>query len=145
MNYEHNLPTINICFLESKNLGISFAALLSRLCIHSMFSHICNALFQIINSQNINSPSGAICRVFDNFLRLIRIMKFSRINTLYLLMFLRKNNCVVISLELLTVMNKNLNGNTAGSFQIVLKISSRKSLENFPYLLTIVPSSRNAP
>ena len=59
-------------------------------------------------------------------------------------MFLRTNNCAVISLELLTVMNINLNGNTAGSFPIVSKISSSKSSENFPYVLTIVPSSRNA-
>ena len=102
-------------------------------------------VLRIINSQNINSPSGAICKVFDNFfLRLIRIMKFSRINTLYLFMFLRTNNCAVISLELLTVMNINLNGNTASSFPIVSKISSSKSLENSLYLLRIVPSSRNA-
>ena len=86
-----------------------------------------------------------MCIVFDNFfLRLIRIMKFSRINTLYLFMFLRTNNCAVISLELLTAMNINLNGNTAGSFSIVSKISSSKSSENLPYVLTIVPSSRNA-
>ena len=85
-----------------------------------------------------------MCIIFDNFfLRLIRIMKFSRINTLYLFMFLRTNNCAVISLELLTAMNINLNGNTAGSFSIVSKISSSKSSENLPYVLTIVPSSRN--
>ena len=96
-------------------------------------------------SQNINSPSGAICTVFDNFfLRLIRIMKFSEINTLYLFIFLRTNNCAVISLELLTVMNINLNGNTGGSFPIVSNIYSRKSSENFPYVLTIFPSSCNA-
>ena len=59
-------------------------------------------------------------------------------------MFLRTNNCAVISLELLTAMNINLNGNTAGSFSIVSKISSSKSSENLPYVLTIVPSSRNA-
>ena len=63
---------------------------------------------------------------------------------MYLFMFLRTNNCAVTSLELLTVMNINLNGNTAGSFPIVSKISSRKSSENFPYVLTIFPSSRNA-
>ena len=59
-------------------------------------------------------------------------------------MFLRTNNCAVISLELLTVMNINLNGNTAGSFPIVSKISSSKSSGNSPYVLTVVPSSRNA-
>ena len=102
-------------------------------------------VLRIINSQNINSPSGAICRVFDNFfLRLIRIMKFSRIITLYLFMFLRTNNCAITSLELLTVMNMNLNGKAAGSFPIASKISSIKSSENSPYVLTIVPSSRNA-
>ena len=101
-------------------------------------------VLQIINSQNINSPSGAICRVFDNFfLRLIRIMKFSRIITLYLFMFLRTNICAIISLELLTVMNINLNGSTAGLFPIASKISSIKSSENSPYVLAIVPSSRN--
>ena len=101
-------------------------------------------VLQIINSQNINSPSGAICRVFDNFfLRLIRIMKFSRIITLYLFMFLRTSICAIISLELLTVMNINLNGSTAGSFPIASKISSIKSSENSPYALAIVPSSRN--
>ena len=50
----------------------------------------------------------------------------------------------IISLELLTVMNINLNENTAGSFPIVSKTSSSKSSENFPYVLSIVPSSRNA-
>ena len=50
----------------------------------------------------------------------------------------------IISLELLTVMNINLNENTAGSFPIVSKISSSKSSENFPYVLSIDPSSRNA-
>ena len=59
-------------------------------------------------------------------------------------MFLRTNNCAVISLELLTVMNINLNGNTGGSFPIVSNIYSRKSSENFPYVLTMFPSSRNA-
>ena len=59
-------------------------------------------------------------------------------------MFLSTNNYAIISLELLTVMNINLNGNTAGSFPVVSKISSSKSSENFPYVLTIVPSSRNA-
>ena len=59
-------------------------------------------------------------------------------------MFLRTNNCAIISLELSTVMNINLNGNIAGSFQIVSKISSSKSSENSPYELAIVPSSRNA-
>ena len=144
MNYQHNLPTINICFLESTNLAISFAALLSGLCTHIYATHYFKVL-RIINSQNINSPSGAICRVFDNFfLRLTRIMKFSRINILYLFMFLRTNNCAIISLQLLTVMNINLTGNTAGSFPVVSKISSSKSSENLPYLLTIVPSTRNA-
>ena len=101
-------------------------------------------VLQIINSQNINSPSGAICRVFDNFfLRLIRIIKFSRIITLYLFMFLRTSICAIISLELLAVMNINLNGSTAGSFPIASKISSIKSSENSPYALAIVPSSRN--
>ena len=147
MNYQHNLPTIKICFLESANLAICFAVLLSGLCISSMFSHICNALFQsfkfqilrIINSQNINSPSGAICKVFGNFfLRLIRIMKFSPINTLYLFMFLRTNNSAVN-----INCNINLNGNTAGSFRMLSKISSYKLSENSPYVLAIVPSSRN--
>ena len=102
-------------------------------------------VLRIIKYQNINSPSGEICRVFDNFfLRLIKIMKFSRINTLYLFMFLRTNNCAVMSLELLTVMNINLNGNTAGSFPVVSKIYSSNSSENSPYVLTIAPSSRNA-
>ena len=102
---------------------------------------LCFKVLQILISQNINSPSGAICRVFRNFfLRLIKVMKFSRINTLYLFLFLRTNNCAVISLELITLMNINLNGNTAGSFPIVSKISSSKSSENFPYVLTIVPS-----
>ena len=102
-------------------------------------------VLRIINSQNINSPSGAICRVFDNFfLRLIRIMEFSRIITLYLFMFLRTNNCAITSLEFLTVMNINLNGNAAGSFPIASKISSIKSSENFPYILTLFPSSRNS-
>ena len=106
---------------------------------------LCFKVLQIIISQNINSPSGAICRVFGNFfLRLIKIMKFSRMNTLYLFLFLRTNNCAVISLELLTVTNINLNGNTAGSFPVVSKISSSKFSENFPYVLTIVPSSCNA-
>ena len=54
-------------------------------------------------------------------------------------MFLRTNNCAAISLELLTVMNLNLNGNTAGSFRIVSKMTSSKYSENFPYVLTIVP------
>ena len=58
-------------------------------------------------------------------------------------MFLRMNNCAVISLELLTVMNINLNGNTAGPFPIVSKISSSKSSENSPCVLTIVPSPHN--
>ena len=53
---------------------------------------------------------------------------------------LRTNNRAIISLELWTVMNINLNGNTAGSFPIVSKISSSKSSENSPYVLTIVPS-----
>ena len=99
----------------------------------------------IIQSQNINSPSGAICRVFGNFfLRLIRIMKYSRMDTFYLFMFLKMNNCAVISFELLTVTNINQNGNTAGSFPIVSKISSSESSENSPYVLTIVLSSRIA-
>ena len=59
-------------------------------------------------------------------------------------MFLRTDNCAVISIELLTVMNINLNGNAAGSFPVVSKISSSKFSENFPYVLTIVPSSCNA-
>ena len=46
LNYQYNLPTINTCFLESTNLAISFAALLSGLYIHSTLSHICNAVFQ---------------------------------------------------------------------------------------------------
>ena len=58
--------------------------------------------------------------------------------------FLRTNNCAVISLELLTVMNINLNGNTAGSCPVVSNISSSKSSENLPYVLTIVSSSRDA-
>ena len=41
-------------------------------------------------------------------------------------MFLRKNNCAVISFESGTVMNINLNGNAANSFPIVSKISSSK-------------------
>ena len=98
--------------------------------------------FQIsnfINSQNINSPSGAICKVFGNFfLRLIRIMKFSPINTLHLFMFLRTNNSAVN-----INCNINLNGNTAGSFRMLSKISSYKLSENSPYVLAIVPSSRN--
>ena len=53
---------------------------------------------------------------------------------------LRTNKRAIISLELLTVMNINLNGNTAGSFPIVSKTSSSKSSENSPYVLTIVPS-----
>ena len=94
---------------------------------------------------NINSLSGAICRVSDNFfLRLIRIMKFSRMNTLYLFMFLRTNNCAIISPELLTVMNINVNAYTAGSFPIASKIYSSNLSENSQYVLTIVPSSRNA-
>ena len=102
-------------------------------------------VLRTIKSQNINLPSGAICSVFDNFfLRLIRIMKFSRMNTLYLFMFLRTNNCAITSIELLIVMNINLNGNTVGSFPIVSKISSSKPSENSPYVLTIVSSSRNA-
>ena len=59
-------------------------------------------------------------------------------------MFLRTNDCDVISLELLTIMNINLNRNTAGSFSIVSKIYSSKSSENFPYVLIIGPSSLNA-
>ena len=59
-------------------------------------------------------------------------------------MFLRTNNCAIISLELLTVMNINLNGNTAGLYPMVSKIYSSNSSENFPYVLTIVLSSRNA-
>ena len=59
-------------------------------------------------------------------------------------MFLTTNNCAVTSLELLIVMNINLNGNTADSFPVVWKISSNKFSENFPYVLTIVPSSRDA-
>ena len=59
-------------------------------------------------------------------------------------MFLTTNNCAVTSLELLIVMNINLNGNTADSFPVVSKISSNKFSENFPYVLTIVPSSRDA-
>ena len=55
-----------------------------------------------------------------------------------------KMSRAIISLELLTVTNINLNGNTAGSFPIVSKIWSSKSSENSPYVLTIVPSSRNA-
>ena len=102
-------------------------------------------VLRIIKYQNTNSPSGEICRVFDNFfLRLIKIMKFSMMNTLYLFMFLRTKNCVVISFELLTVININLNGNTAGSFPVVSKIYSSNSSENSPYVLTIAPSSRNA-
>ena len=102
-------------------------------------------VLRTIESQNINSPSGAICRVSDNFfLRFIRIMKFSRMNTLYLFMFLRTNNCAIISPELLTVMNINLNAYTAGSFPIVSKIYSSNLSENSQYVLTIVPSSRNA-
>ena len=60
------------------------------------------------------------------------------------LYFLRTNNCAIISYELLTVTSINLNGNTAGSFPILSKIWSSKSSENSPYVLTIVPSSRNA-
>ena len=59
-------------------------------------------------------------------------------------MFLRTNNCAIISLELLIVTNIDLNENTAGSLPIVSKIWSRKSSENSPHVLTIVPSSRNA-
>ena len=129
---------------KQSNLRISLKVY-CQVYAYTVYSPISAKLYfkvlQIIISQNINSPSGAICRVFGN---LIKIMKFSRINTLYLFLFLRTNNCAVISLELLTVMNMNLNGNTAGSFPIVLKISSSKSSENFPYVLTIVPSSRNA-
>ena len=104
------LPTINICFLQSA------LPLYCQVYVYTVCSPISATLYfkvlQIINSQNINSPSGAICTVFDNFfLRLIRIMKFSRINTLYLFMFLTTNNCAVTSLELLIVMNINLNGN----------------------------------
>ena len=47
-------------------------------------------------------------------------------------MSLSTNNYALISLELLTVMKINLNGNTAGPFPIVSKISSSKSSENFP-------------
>ena len=54
-------------------------------------------------------------------------MKFSRIDTLYLFMFLITNTCAIVSLELFTVMNINLNGNTAGSFPIVAKIHSSKT------------------
>ena len=71
-------------------------------------------------------------------------MKFSRVNILYLFVFLRTNNCAIISLELLTVMNINLHGNTAGSFPVVSKVSSSNSSENSPYVLTTVPSSRNS-
>ena len=49
-----------------------------------------------------------------------------------------------MSLELLTVMNINLNGNTAGSFPVVSKISSSNLSDNSLYVLTIVSSSRNA-
>ena len=63
---------------------------------------------------------------------------------MFLFMFLRTNTCAVTSLELLTVMNINLNGNNAGSFPTVSKISSRNSSENPRYVLTTVPSSRNA-
>ena len=59
-------------------------------------------------------------------------------------MFLTTDNCAVITLELLTVMNINLNRNTAGLFPTISKISSSKYSENSPYVLTIVPSSRNA-
>ena len=101
-------------------------------------------VWRIINSQNINSPSGTICRIFDNFfLRLIRIMKLSRINTLHLFIFLRTNNCAIISLELWTLMNIKLSGNTVGSFPIVSKISSSKFSKTSSYVLTIVPSSCN--
>ena len=44
-------------------------------------------------------------------------------------MFLKTNNCAIISLELLTVMNINQNGNTADSFPMVSKICSSKSSE----------------
>ena len=71
-------------------------------------------------------------------------MKFSQINTLHLFMFLRANSCAIMSLELLTVMNINLNGNTAGSFPVVSKIYSSNLSDNSLYVLTIVSSSRNA-
>ena len=137
------LPTINICFLQSA------LPLYCQVYVYTVCSPISATLYfkvlRIINSQNINSPSGAICKVFDNFfLRLIRIMKFSRINTFYLFMFLSTNNCALISLELLTVMKINLNENTASLFPIISKISSSKSPENFPDVLTIVTSSPNA-
>ena len=61
---------------------------------------------------------------------------------MYLFMFLRTTNYAIISLELLTVININVNGNTAGSFPIISKISSSNSSENSPYVLTIVASSR---
>ena len=101
-------------------------------------------VLRVTKSQNINSPSGAICRMFDKFfLRLIRIMTFSWMNTLYRFMFLRASNCAIIYIELLTVININLNGSTAGSFPIVSQISSSNSSEISTYVLTIVQSSRN--
>ena len=71
-------------------------------------------------------------------------MKYSERNVSHRILALRTDNCAIISPGLLTVMNINLNGNTAGSFPIVSKISSSKSSENSPYVLTIFPSSRNA-
>ena len=55
-------------------------------------------------------------------------------------MFLRASNCAIIYIELLTVININLNGSTAGSFPIVSKISSSNSSEISTYVLTIVQS-----
>ena len=57
-------------------------------------------------------------------------------------MFLRTNSCAIMSLELLTVMNINLNGNTAGSFPVVSIISSSNVSDNSLYVLTTVSSSQ---
>ena len=86
-------------------------------------------VLQIINFQNINSSSGSICGVFEwsekwNF-------QESRI-ALYHSMSLRTNNCAIISLESLTVMNINLNGDIGHSFLMVSKNCSSKSSENSP-------------
>ena len=76
-------------------------------------------VLQIINFQIINSWSEKL-----NFHE-------SRI-ALYHFISLRTNNCAIISLESLTVMNINLNGDIGHSFLMVSKNCSSKSSENSP-------------
>ena len=103
---------------------------LSKIYMQYRYATLYFKLLHIIKSQSINSLYSAIRRVFDNFfLFLIRIMKSSWTITQQLFMFLKKKKCAAISLDLLTVTNIKLNGNTAGFFPMLSKINLQINLQ----------------